>query len=149
MAGLTTINQPPDPDEVEVSLFGPGFGECVIVHLGNNLWIVVDCCLELSSRRPAPIYYLEQLGREVEQAVVLVVATHWHDDHIEGITELIEKCPNAKYAVTSAFGNHDFISAIAPWVADAGLIDTLGCKELKKLCTIRKSGRYERSCVRK
>jgi hypothetical protein len=141
MAGLTTITQPPDPDEVEVSLFGPGFGECVVVHLGNNLWMVVDCCLELSSKRPAPIYYLQQLGREIGQAVCLVVATHWHDDHIEGISEVIEKCPSAKYAVTSALGNYDFISAIAPWVADAGVVDDLGCKELKKLSTIRKSGR--------
>ena len=84
MGGLATMNRPPEPDEVEVSLFGPGFGECVLVHLGNNQWMVVDCCLELSSGRPAPIHYLEQLGCDIEQAVCLVVATHWHDDHMEG-----------------------------------------------------------------
>jgi hypothetical protein len=142
MGGLTTMDQPLVPDEVEISLFGPGFGECVVVHLGNNLWMVVDCCLELSSERPAPMHYLEQLGQDVGQAVGLVVATHWHDDHIEGITEVIEKSPGAKYAVTSAFGNHDFTSAIAPWIADAGLIDSLGCSELKKLCAIGKRGRH-------
>ena len=32
MGGLATMNRPPEPDEVEVSLFGPGFGECVLVH---------------------------------------------------------------------------------------------------------------------
>ncbi|PXF57856.1 MAG: hypothetical protein C4B58_08625 [Deltaproteobacteria bacterium] len=39
----------PSPDELEISLFGPGRGECVVAHLGNNDWLVVDSCLDNTS----------------------------------------------------------------------------------------------------
>lgn len=26
----------PNVDEVEVSLFGPGYGECIVIHIGDN-----------------------------------------------------------------------------------------------------------------
>jgi hypothetical protein len=27
----------PDPDQIEVCVFGPNYGECVVVHLGNGI----------------------------------------------------------------------------------------------------------------
>ena len=36
------VTRPPAPDELEVSLFGRGVGECAVVHLGSGEWLVVD-----------------------------------------------------------------------------------------------------------
>jgi hypothetical protein len=32
----------PADDQIEVSLFGPGYGECCLIHIGNGKWIVVE-----------------------------------------------------------------------------------------------------------
>lgn len=76
---------PPASQEMEVSIFGPGFGECVVLHFGNNDWGVVDSCLHPASRLPTALHYLEALKVDVSQSVRFVTATHWHDDHMHGI----------------------------------------------------------------
>jgi hypothetical protein len=30
----------PTAQEIEVSIFGPGFGESIVVHAGNNEWVM-------------------------------------------------------------------------------------------------------------
>ena len=32
----------PQPDQVEISIFGPGYGECILIHCGNDEWIISD-----------------------------------------------------------------------------------------------------------
>ena len=63
---------PPSPDELEISLFGPGRGECVVVHLGNNDWLVVDSCLDNTSSQPVALWIEFEnirmlLGGDLEQ----------------------------------------------------------------------------------
>ena len=71
----------PSPDEIEVTLFGPGYGEAIAVHLGEGTWLLVDSCIDPVSRAPASGTYLEQIGVSVNQ-VLAIVASHWHDDHV-------------------------------------------------------------------
>ena len=33
---------PPDSDEFEFTLIGPGYGESIILHLGGGVWVLVD-----------------------------------------------------------------------------------------------------------
>jgi len=42
---------PPQPDELEISLFGPGYGESTLVHLGSGNWMIVDSCLDESGEK--------------------------------------------------------------------------------------------------
>jgi hypothetical protein len=60
---------PPEIDELEVSLFGPGFGESIVLHLGDGKWIIVDSCLRPGYELPAPLTYLIQLGIDVDYEV--------------------------------------------------------------------------------
>lgn len=82
----------PAPHEFEVSIFGRGTGECIVVHLGDGRWAVVDsfCYGRGEHRRPVALAYLKRLGIEPEGSISLVVATHWDDDHINGISEVVE-----------------------------------------------------------
>jgi hypothetical protein len=96
------LSSPPLLDEAEVSVFGPGCGECIVLHLGNEEWVVVDSCVDAESRRPVALDYLKRLGVNVATNVSLVVATHWHDDHIGGFATLFEACKSAKFACSMA-----------------------------------------------
>lgn len=97
-SGLT----PPDPDEIEFTLVGPGFGETALIHLGLGRWMVVDSCRH--GRVNVPIDYLETLGVDVASQVVLVVATHFDKDHVEGLAETVRRCESARLVVPAAFG---------------------------------------------
>jgi len=93
---------PPSAHELELSVFGPGTGECVVVHLGDGDWIVIDSCIERESGTAVALSYLRELGVPVEKSVRLVVATHWHDDHIGGLGELFETARTAKFVNSAA-----------------------------------------------
>ena len=105
---------PPHPDEIEVALFGPGYGECAVVHVGGGDWIVLDSFLT-SGRRPVALQYLDGLGVDLARSVRLIVATHWHDDHMKGLGDLVSRCPGADFCCASALGSREFMSVAAAW----------------------------------
>jgi hypothetical protein len=74
----------PAPDELEVSLFGPGYGECVLVHLGLGEWLIIDSCVNQYEGGNPALDYLKSLAIDPAEAVRLIVASHWDDDHVHG-----------------------------------------------------------------
>ncbi len=94
--------KPPSSDELEISLFGPGFGECVLVHLRAGAWMIVDSCRDQRTRQQPALAYLRAMGVDPVQAVRIVVATHWHDDHVAGLSEVVRTCVKAKFFCTDA-----------------------------------------------
>ena len=99
--------------ELEVSVFGPGIGECVVAHLGDGAWIVVDSCVHPRSKVPIAIDYLESLSVDIATQVRLVVATHWHDDHIKGLAETFEKAASAKFVNSAAYPLHQLTRLVS------------------------------------
>lgn len=104
---------PPDPGELEVSIFGPGFGEAIVLHAGEGNWGVVDSCLDPASKEPAALGYFEMLGVRVESAVRFVVATHWHDDHIRGLGKTFGQSRQALFACSAAVRSPEVQAAMA------------------------------------
>lgn len=100
----------PGPDEFEVTVMGPGYGESVVVHLGDGRWMVVDSCIDLDELggMPAPLRYLFALGVDPSSAVELIVASHWDDDHVRGIARLLSECPNAVFSCPHALTQREF-----------------------------------------
>ncbi|MFA6055609.1 MAG: MBL fold metallo-hydrolase [Thermodesulfovibrionales bacterium] len=98
----------PSPDELEISLFGPGYGECVLIHPGDGHWIVVDSCIDQTTFRPIALQYLASIGVNASLAVKQVIATHWHDDHIRGLGEVFKSCKNADFICSDAISNKEF-----------------------------------------
>ena len=58
----------PRSDEVEITLFGPGYGESVVVHAGGGEWLVVDSCLRADGE-PAALGYRCELNIDPAAAV--------------------------------------------------------------------------------
>lgn len=98
----------PSEDEFEVSVFGPGRGESCVLHLGAGDWIIVDSCRDQRSGTTAPLQYLEALGVDLQQQVKLVIATHAHDDHISGISEIFRACESATFVHPTALSREEF-----------------------------------------
>ncbi len=103
----------PARDEFEISVFGPGVGECIVVHFGFGDWIIIDSCRDRESGTAAPLAYLRALGVDPAEAVRAVVLTHWHDDHVAGAAQVVEDCKNALVVCSQALGTREFFCLAA------------------------------------
>lgn len=108
---MKSAETPPSVDVFELTLFGPGYGESIVLHLGGGRWILVDSCLDTDGA-PRALSYLESIGLDPARDVALVVATHWHDDHIRGMAELVRHCSSATFCCASALGKEEFLAAV-------------------------------------
>ena len=102
---------PPKEDEFELTLFGPGYGESIVLHIGGGAWAIVDSCID-GNGKPTALAYLEHLGLDPAESVALVVATHWHDDHIRGMAELLGACGKADFCCAGALCRREFLSVV-------------------------------------
>jgi len=103
------VAKPPAHDEAEITVIGPGFGECIVVHSGDGQWLIVDSCREPDTKSPVALHYLNALGVDPVHAVRWVVATHWHADHVGGLGEVFAACRSAQFFCAAALGEKEFI----------------------------------------
>jgi hypothetical protein len=138
---------PPASDQIEVSVFGPGYGECTVIHVGSGKWIIVDSCLDSTTKRPASLAYLERLGVP-PSAVKLIVATHWHDDHIRGLAQVVSECREAKFCLSAALAKPEFIATIVAFDERHGMVSGSGVSEMSKtLELLRRCTRPATRCL--
>ena len=104
-------SRPPGDDVVEVAVFGPGKGESVLVHLGYGSWLVVDSCVDLAGAS-APLAYLDSIG-VARDSIEMVLASHWHDDHIAGLSQVVQSAPSARFACSQALQTDEFLNLVA------------------------------------
>lgn len=112
------LNQPL-PHQVEVSVFGPGYGEAIAAHCGLGKWFLVDSCVPPGSVAPVSLQYLASIGVEPATAVELVAVTHWHDDHVRGISEIFDACQNAKFSFSGALRHEEFLTLASTYAGQA------------------------------
>lgn len=105
------LNRPPEDNEIEITVCGPGVGESIVVHLGNQNWIIVDSTLV--SGDPWPLLYLKRIGVDPAKSVRLVVATHWHSDHVAGIHRVLEASECAQFIFSKALTSEEFRALLA------------------------------------
>lgn len=137
----------PDSRDLEVSVFGPGFGESIVLHLGDGNWAVIDSCLDAASKQPAAIHYLSCIGADATKSVQLVVATHWHDDHMQGISKVFQTAVGAVFACTSAVQQPDFNEVLASWTGTKFLPGGSGIDELRSIMVELKRRSTHSRCV--
>ena len=102
---------PPRPDQIEICIFGPSYGECIVVHVGNGQWIVVDSCSY--DHEPACLAYFRAIGVDPSTAIQAVVATHWHDDHCKSFSQILSAAPSAHVWIGSVLTRREFLQFAA------------------------------------
>ena len=128
-------NVPPRADEIEVSVFGPGYGECILVHIGNHKWVIIDSCID-NERHATALTYLRSLDSNPSKAVCLIVATHWHDDHIRGMGELVETCRDAVFCCAAALGQKEYLTVLAALESRPATAKGSGLRELYRVFSL-------------
>jgi beta-lactamase superfamily II metal-dependent hydrolase len=116
------MNRFPGTDEIEISIFGPSYGESVLVHVGNNDWLVVDSCSDPSSNEPIPLKYLKQIGVDPSRDVKQIIATHWHDDHIRGLAATVGEYESAEFVCSEALMSDEFLTLVS-LVGNSPIVD--------------------------
>jgi len=114
----------------ETVVFGKGIGESILVRLSSQEWLIVDSCLN-NNKRPAALDYLIDHGVDVSQDVKLIIISHFHDDHISGLSDIIEICTSATLVISAALNSDDFkeyIEALSKTGAEMART-----KEIKKI----------------
>lgn len=109
---MNNIDKPPATDDFEAVAIGPGYGESIALHVGNNRWIIVDSCIEPGGKEPSMLRYLETLKVDPAEAVDVVVATHWHDDHIGGMAKTLKACKGAIFCCANALAYDEFLTIV-------------------------------------
>lgn len=112
MVGINEKLTAPAANEAEVTLIGgtAGFGETVIIHIGNGIWAVVDSCTNPINGECVALSYFTDIEVNVEEQLRYVVCTHWHEDHIMGLSKLIEACSGQTvFAMSCADDREKFI----------------------------------------
>lgn len=91
----------PQENIAEITLIGTGggYGESVVIHIGNKNWIIIDSCIDPVSKDSLPLKYLKSIGVDIQEDVKLVICTHWHDDHILGLSQVVYECSNSMFCM--------------------------------------------------
>jgi len=99
----------PENDQLEISLFGPSYGECIVVHYGNGKWLTIDSCLEDDRSTPAAISYFNEIGVDLSN-ITHVIVTHPDGDHIGGIGKLLSACADSTLVVSSVLSDRQMVA---------------------------------------
>jgi len=128
--------QAPRADEFEISIFGPGRGECIVAHLGGGDWVIVDSCIDRESGRPAAIRYLSDIAVDIAHSVKLFIVTHWHDDHMRGASKVLEEAEAALFVCSDALRSKEFLTLAS---CGSGTTPSYGVKEFYAILETLKS----------
>jgi hypothetical protein len=109
--------------------------------------MIVDSCYNQSGDTAIALEYLEGLRVDVGRQVKLVVASHWHDDHIRGISQILRRAKSARFACSAAIRTEEFLTLVCAHEEIKLVEHTSGLSELADVLAIlqaRAPSRYAR-----
>ena len=117
-------------------------GECLVLHLGGGRWAIVDACLDPRTKEPAALEYLAAICMDPRESVRAIIATHWDDDHIRGLSTIVEQCPHAELVLSSALSKTELLAYVTRFEKPRGVRVRSGVREMTRVLQImRDSGR--------
>lgn len=75
----------------EIVILGKGFGESIIIRSEIDDIIIIDSFLNPDTHRPIALDYLDKINVSYDK-IKSIVITHWHQDHILGISDILCVC---------------------------------------------------------
>lgn len=123
---------------VEVVLIGPGYGESVLLNLGDECWIVVDSCVRRNSHGSLALEYLVERGVDVSKHVRMIIASHWHDDHVRGLATVVEACTSSRFVCSSALRRDEFLALLNHSISVSSRFSS-GVEEFRNILSILES----------
>lgn len=100
------------------------------MHLGDNRWVLIDSCRTPDSSSPCSLQYLLDMGVDPKN-VYAIVASHWDDDHIRGLADLVASCSDARFIASLAFKADEFHAFAAAFDTPLTVRARSGVKEIR------------------
>ncbi|MBS1190987.1 MAG: hypothetical protein H6R10_2779 [Rhodocyclaceae bacterium] len=91
--------------------------------------MLVDSCLVPGTSEPASRAYLEQIGVPAS-GVKAIIASHWHDDHVRGISTLAAHYADAEFMLSHVFSDAEATAFLAAYSEKFAPGLSRGSKEL-------------------
>ena len=127
----------PKTNECELIVFGKGVGESILFRVTKDKWIVIDSFISNDTGKPVAIEYLESRNIDIEK-IIGVICTHWDDDHIRGISNIIEMHTTPLPVVLPIVLKEDKVKEYAYFGSDNDIRKTT---EFKKVLELKKEKR--------
>lgn len=102
------------PEELEIHILGKGVGESTVVGLPNYGWLIIDSFIDKQTKQPAALDLLDELQINYTD-VKSILVTHWHNDHIRGVSRIAEACSNADIYISAAMTTKPFLELAASY----------------------------------
>jgi glyoxylase-like metal-dependent hydrolase (beta-lactamase superfamily II) len=85
----------PKQNELEICVFGPGYGESIVIHIPGIGWGVIDSCVGNANGESfvVPLQYLIEILKPNFPKLAFVLLTHPHEDHYKGLDKVIDEYP--------------------------------------------------------
>lgn len=85
----------PQKDHIEITVFGPSYGESIVLHIPSIGWGVIDSCRFKTKTKSVnlPLDYLTGVLEPNYPQLAFIILTHPHEDHYKGLDEIINKYP--------------------------------------------------------
>ena len=99
------------------------------MHLGGARWLLLDSCVASGTNVPASADYLNVIGVSA-QSVKFIVASHWHDDHVKGLSQLVKMFPTAELFVPALLTDDQSRAFLAAYSGAESSGLSRGTKEL-------------------
>ena len=104
------ITNRPTDSEVEITVIGTGggYGESIVIKIGVDKWIIIDSCINPNTGVVLALEYLQTINVDYSK-VVLIICTHWHNDHIRGLANVLSECINAEFCFSAVHDLQKFL----------------------------------------
>lgn len=103
----------PTEKEIELVVFGRGYGECILFKYSNTEYMIIDSFINPDTNNPIAIDYLNAINVPIGN-ICKVVITHWHGDHIAGVSDIINHASsNVKVIINPIIKDDRFANFIS------------------------------------
>jgi len=127
MEFLSNINEIPPlkKTDIELTFFGPGYGESIVVHIPSLGWAAIDSCEfgRFGQRFVPPLQYLIS---QKAQRLAFLVLSHPHQDHYKGMEQIIDHYLGKIDRICRYQG--DGVRELAGYLTNRGIKGTPGAK---------------------
>ena len=90
---------------IEVNVFGKGVGECVVIKTLTSKIIIIDSFINDETGNPIALDYLKAVDIPFSN-IECMILTHFHDDHIKGVLNIMEETSYKPKLVINPFVGH-------------------------------------------
>lgn len=98
----------------EIYVLGTGgkYGESIILNLCNDNWAIIDSCKNPNSGEILPLEFIKNKKIKPEQ-IKFILCSHWHDDHINGLSDVFEYSIDADFIFTRITDQKKFLQMVS------------------------------------